>query len=183
MFDLQTEIEEFRDREYRESYADEFLNTYVANQIRVIREQRGMSQEQLASIVGTKQAGISRIENVNYSGWNIRTLKKIARAFGCRLHISFETYGSLLEEGVGFIRKALERPTFEEDPVFKAISTFPKSGIHGKVLPIRDQDRGVGSIATRGFASAPRTLTNTPNRTPKIDQQLCASNRDIGKVA
>jgi transcriptional regulator with XRE-family HTH domain len=119
VLDLQTEIEEFRDREYRESYADEFLNTYVANQIRVIREERNMTQKQLADAIGTKQTGVSRFENVNYSGWNIRTLKKIAHALDCRLHISFETYGSLLDEGAAFVRSALQRPTFADDPRFK----------------------------------------------------------------
>ena len=30
----------FRDEEYRHSYADEFLNTYIATQIKTLREQR-----------------------------------------------------------------------------------------------------------------------------------------------
>jgi transcriptional regulator with XRE-family HTH domain len=119
VFDLQAEIQEFREKEYREAYADEFLNTYVATQIRVLREQREMTQHELAEVIGTHQAGISRIENVNYSGWGIRTLKKVARALGCRLHISFETYGSLLEEGAAFARETLRRPSFEDDPEFR----------------------------------------------------------------
>jgi transcriptional regulator with XRE-family HTH domain len=113
------ESEEFQDRDYREAYAEDFLNARVASQIRVLREQREMTQRQLADAIGTKQAGVSRIENVNYSSWNIRTLKKIARALGCRLHISFETYGTLLEEGATFSRKTLQRPKFEDDPAFK----------------------------------------------------------------
>ena len=109
---------EFRDRDYREAYAEDFLNTNIATQIRVIREQRGLTQAQLAEKIGTKQAGISRVENVNYSAWNIGTLKKIAFAFGVRLKVSFETFGSLIDEAVAFSREALERPAFEDDPVF-----------------------------------------------------------------
>ncbi|MGH7987306.1 MAG: helix-turn-helix domain-containing protein [Candidatus Binataceae bacterium] len=113
------EIEQFRDRSYREAYADEFLNIYVASQLRTIREQRGLTQEELAEAIGTKQGGISRIENVNYSGWNVTTLKKIAFALGCRLNISLETFGSLIdEEGSRCTREALQRPDFSEDPVF-----------------------------------------------------------------
>lgn len=119
MFNTHSEIEEFRDKEYREAYADDYLNTRVASQIRAIREQRDMTQQDLAESIGTHQAGVSRIENVNYSGWSIRTLKKIAHAFDCRLHISFETYGSLLERGAGYSRRVLQRPKFEEDPKFK----------------------------------------------------------------
>ncbi len=110
-------IDQLRDKEYREAYADDFLNAYIAAQIRAIREQRNMTQRDLADRIGTKQAGISRIENVNYSSWNIRTLKKIAYALGCRLHVSMETFGSLLDEGASFSRKALERPEVERDPV------------------------------------------------------------------
>ena len=119
--------EEFkRDKEYREAYTEDFLNTSIAAQIKVIREQRGMTQAELAERIGTKQAGISRIENVNYSAWKISTLKKIAFALGTRLKVSFETFGSLLDEAEAFSRKALERPAFEEDPAFQeSVSPVP----------------------------------------------------------
>ena len=131
MFDLEAEIEEFQEKEYREAYADEFLNTYIANQIRVIREQRGMTQQQLADAIGTQQAGVSRIENVNYSGWSVSTLKKVAHAYDCRLHISFETYGSLFKAGASLKREALCRPAFKDDLIFKR----QKGSRRGVVLP------------------------------------------------
>ena len=74
--------ENFRDLEYREAYADDYLNTYVATQIQVLREQRGLSQQELAELIGSKQPGISRLENVNHTSWKTDTLKKIARALG-----------------------------------------------------------------------------------------------------
>lgn len=106
------------DREYREAYAEDFLNTSIAMQIRTIRDQRNLTQSQLAMLIGTKQAGISRVENINYSAWNIGTLKKIATALGVRLKVSFETFGSLIDEAAMFSREELERPSFEDDPVF-----------------------------------------------------------------
>ena len=78
------------DAEYADSYDESFLNGYIATQIKVIREQRGLTQGQLAGYVGTTQGGISRVENVNYSSWNVRTLRKLARAFDVRLKVSFE---------------------------------------------------------------------------------------------
>jgi transcriptional regulator with XRE-family HTH domain len=120
-------VEQFRDKEYREAYADDFLDAYIAAQIRTIREQRDMTQQELADLIGTKQTGISRIENVNYSSWNIRTLKKIAYALGGRLHVSIETFGSLVEEGASFSRKALQRPSVQDDPVLKQSAKLPKS--------------------------------------------------------
>jgi transcriptional regulator with XRE-family HTH domain len=121
-FSLNPLREEFlsSDEEYRYAYAEDFLNTYIATQIKVLRDKRGkMTQKQLADAIGTQQPGIARLENVNYSKWKVETLKKVARALGVRLKISFETFGSLLEEDANFSREALERPPFEEDPAFK----------------------------------------------------------------
>src|SRR5215212_6254119 len=106
------------DEDYRYAYAEDFLNTYIATQIKVLRDQRGMKQEDLANATGTKQSGISRLENVNYSNWKTDTLKKLARALGVRLRISFETFGSLLDEDATFSRERLMRPKFEDDPAF-----------------------------------------------------------------
>jgi transcriptional regulator with XRE-family HTH domain len=110
--------EEFHDEEYRHAYAEDFLNTSIATQIRVLREQQGLTQEDLAKKIGTKQAGISRLENVNHSAWKTDTLHKIARAFDVRLKITFETFGMLVDEAETFSRKALERSRFSDDPAF-----------------------------------------------------------------
>jgi transcriptional regulator with XRE-family HTH domain len=105
-----------RDREYAEEYAASFLNAHVATQIKVIREQRGMTQAGLGSRIGTTQAGISRCEDVNYSSWSLRTLMKLARAFDVRLRVSFEPYGTLPDEVIRFDRARLETVDREHDP-------------------------------------------------------------------
>ena len=115
-------IEEFRDKDYRESYAEDFLHTSIAMQVRTVREQRGMTQQQLADAIKTKQTGISRIENVNNRSRNLRTLIKVAFALGCRLRVSLETFGSLItDEGPKFSRETMQRPDFEHDPVFAPV--------------------------------------------------------------
>ena len=110
---------EFEDEEYRCGYAESFLSSLIATQMRVLRQQRGFSQKRLAELMGTKQPAISRLEDVNYSTWRVATLKKIARALGVRLKISFETFGDLLHEDIGFTRESLQRPDFKDDPAFK----------------------------------------------------------------
>jgi len=107
-----------RDREYRASYAESFMNSWIAAQIKVIREQRGLTQTELADLIGTKQAGISRLENVNHLGWKVQTLARIARAFDLRLKISFEEFGSLPEEIDNCGRSYLERTPYADDDVF-----------------------------------------------------------------
>lgn len=53
------------DKEYRHAYANENLNATIATQIKVLREQCGWKQVDLASEAGMKQPMISRYENVN----------------------------------------------------------------------------------------------------------------------
>ena len=108
--------QEFQDEEYRYAYAEDFLNTWVATQIVTLREQRGLNQTELGELIGTKQPGVSRLENVNHSTWKTETLKKIAKALGVRLRISFETFSTLLDEDNNFSRRFLMRPKFDDDP-------------------------------------------------------------------
>jgi transcriptional regulator with XRE-family HTH domain len=104
-----------QDRDYAEEYASSFLNAYVATQIKVIREQRGMTQAELGTLIGTTQAGVSRYEDVNYSSWSLRTLMKLARAFDVRLRVTFEPYGTLPDEVIRFDRDRLATVAREND--------------------------------------------------------------------
>lgn len=108
---------DLRDAEFAEGYAESFLDAYIATQIKVLREESDLTQSEFADLLGTKQTVISRAENVNYSSWNIKTLKKMARVLGVRLRVSFETYGSLIEEAVHFSRESLQRVSRDKDPV------------------------------------------------------------------
>lgn len=116
----------FEDEEYRNAYAESFLNSYVAAQIKVLRETYPLTQTELAEKVGTKQPGIARLENVNYSAWKVETLRKLARALSVRLKISFEEWGTLPDEIEHFTREHLLRAPFERDPVFSP--TLPRLG-------------------------------------------------------
>lgn len=120
------------DEEFRYAYAESFVNTYVAAQLKALRELRGMTQKDLAAAIGTQQAGVSRLENVNYSAWKTETLRKIARALGVRLKISFETFGTLLDEVQAFNRKLLERPVPENDADLIRAAIRPKA--RGQVI-------------------------------------------------
>lgn len=109
----------FQDEDYRHGYADEFLNSYIATQIKVLREQRGWSQKELADRADMLQPRISALENVNYSSWSIKILRRLAEAFDLTLNVSFESFGERLEDFDNFSRENLERPSFPDDPYFK----------------------------------------------------------------
>lgn len=110
----------FNNKEYRHAYVDEFLNVSIATQIKVLREQRNWTQTELANRVNPpmKQTRISIMENVNYSSWSVKTLRKLAEAFDLTLRVSFESFGYRIKEIEQFNRESLERLSFEHDPVF-----------------------------------------------------------------
>lgn len=112
--------QEFHDEDYRYAYDEEFSNSRMATQVRAIREQRGLTQKQLAEIAGMKQSRISGLENVNYNAWSISTLRRIAGALGVRLFFGFESWGELLPEVENFSRSSLQKLSFEDDIAFKA---------------------------------------------------------------
>ena len=61
----------------------------LAMRITKLREKRGLSQQQLAKLMGTSQQAISRIESGEYEGFTLKTLEKIAEATGTRVKIDF----------------------------------------------------------------------------------------------
>jgi predicted XRE-type DNA-binding protein len=111
--------EEFRDREYRQAYADESLNAYIATQIKVLREQRSLTQKELAALTGMAQPRIAVLEDVNYSSWSTNTLRRLAEAFDLRLSVKFETFSSLVSEIETLSREALQRDSFDDDVWFQ----------------------------------------------------------------
>lgn len=117
----------FRERKYREGYLDAFLNTRIAAQIKAIREARRLSQAELAKRVGTTQPGISALENVHYSSWSLRTLKKLAKAFDVALVVRFESFGRALDDITAFSPESLATPSFAKDPVFRSGGTASRT--------------------------------------------------------
>jgi len=111
-------IREFQDKETRHIYAENFLNTFIATQLKVLREDREWTQQQLAEETGMKQERISVLEDVNYESWTIKTLKRFAWAFDLVLSIKFENFGTFLKDYDSFSRDNLKRLSFDKDPVF-----------------------------------------------------------------
>jgi transcriptional regulator with XRE-family HTH domain len=110
--------DEFKEPEARHEYAEEFLNSFIALQIKTLRQQRGWSQEELAEHAGMKQSRISAMEKADYASWSVRTLRRLAQAFDLALTVRFESFGKFLDEATAVSRPALERPSFNADPAF-----------------------------------------------------------------
>jgi ribosome-binding protein aMBF1 (putative translation factor) len=61
----------------------------LARKIFDLRTKAGLSQRALAKIVGTSASVISRLEDTDYEGYSLATLKKIAVATNRRVEIRF----------------------------------------------------------------------------------------------
>jgi ribosome-binding protein aMBF1 (putative translation factor) len=75
--------------ELRELVEEATVNALVAGTIYDARKAAGLTQEELADLIGTKQPVISQLENADYEGHSLSILKRIADALGQRLEIRF----------------------------------------------------------------------------------------------
>jgi ribosome-binding protein aMBF1 (putative translation factor) len=63
------------------------LNAKVAQLIYTARKQAGLTQQQLADLIGTKQSVIARLEDADYEGHSLSMLQRIGEALGQRIEI------------------------------------------------------------------------------------------------
>ncbi len=61
----------------------------VARKILQLRTQAGLSQRELAKLVGTTASVICRLEDADYEGHSLPMLRRIAAALGRRVEIRF----------------------------------------------------------------------------------------------
>ncbi|PHS59182.1 MAG: transcriptional regulator [Sulfurimonas sp.] len=76
----------------KKEYDDLDLEFQLLNEMLHARKGAGLNQSQVADLMGTKQAAITRLESALSSGLHspsIATLKKYALAVGCHLDIKF----------------------------------------------------------------------------------------------
>ena len=81
--------EDLKDPEFRAHYQEERQALMLAMKIAKLREKKGLSQQQMAKLMGTSQQAIYRIESGDYEGFTLKTLQKIAEATGTRVKIEF----------------------------------------------------------------------------------------------
>jgi len=81
--------EDLKDPEFKTHYQEERQALKLAMKIAKLREKKGLSQQQMAKLMGTSQQAISRIESGEYEGFTLKTLEKIAEATGTKVKIEF----------------------------------------------------------------------------------------------
>lgn len=80
-----------KDKHKAEAFEAELANADVARKIYDLRSQAGLTQRELAKLVGTTASVISRLEDVDYDGHSLAMLRRIAAALNKRVEIRFVT--------------------------------------------------------------------------------------------
>lgn len=69
---------------------EERANAEVAQVIYDLRQELGLTQQQLADLVGTSRTVITRLEDADYEGLSLSMLRRIAAALDRKLRIEFD---------------------------------------------------------------------------------------------
>jgi len=75
------------DPEVRKEYDALGPEFQIAAEIIKARMKAKMTQAELAERIGTKPTAVSRLESPHYGKVSISTLRKVANALGCELHV------------------------------------------------------------------------------------------------
>lgn len=127
-------IEKLSDKESREFFYEEHIESGLPVQIRELRKKRKLTQKQLADALECDQSNISDWENPNYEYTpQIGTLKRLANAFDVPLIVRFGSWEELIDWDSTLSGEKIAPVTFEEfkekatqERVFATTQTFFK---------------------------------------------------------
>lgn len=101
-------------RSYRDAYVAEHVRRGIAYQIRALRNQRNITQGELAKLVGKPQSVVSRLEDPDYGKMNLQTLLELASAFDVALQVRFIDYNNFIASTRNVSPTALEVDSFSQ---------------------------------------------------------------------
>lgn len=107
-------------KEYRSAFARAQFKRLVPFQIRALRKNRHMSQEELAQKANVTQGVISRAENSDYGNLTVNTILKVADGFDCAFLGRFVPFSELDDWFLNLSEDAVQAPSFDdEDRLFR----------------------------------------------------------------
>lgn len=129
------------DINYRTAYIESNIAHGIAHQIRINRELRGWSQDELAKKCGsaTKQATISRLEDPAYGNYSLRTLLKLASAFDVALIVKFVPYSKFLIETFDKSPAGLFAKSFSDENLYLRQATMTLTMIGEPYFHVKNQ--------------------------------------------
>ena len=91
------DVRRFRDRleadlkepKFKKAFDEADFYVCLAVRIAKLREEQGLSQQELAKRLHTSQQMVSRLESADNRSFSLRTLMKLARTFHKKLQVDF----------------------------------------------------------------------------------------------
>jgi DNA-binding XRE family transcriptional regulator len=77
-----------RDPDFRARFEAAGQAWDIALQLAALRQARGLTQKQVAELLGTKQQAIARLEDPAYSGHSLSMVRKYVEALGATLELT-----------------------------------------------------------------------------------------------
>lgn len=157
-------LENCKNREYREALNEENVYAVVCAQLRVLREQRNLSQKQLGRRVRMAQERVSILEDPNAETKpTLKTLLRLAAGLDVGLDVRFVPFSTILDRSTRTDEASLQVNSFEDevadmgqefilglgrssDLVADEISGLGRAPILGEMFPkasAPDQNQGV----------------------------------------
>ncbi len=153
-------IGKLSDKAYRDAYVEAHIDSGLAFQIRDIRKNRGLTQAELADLINTKQASISRFEDPNYGKYTIESLKKMASVFDVALMVRFVPFSELARKTSFMNSEDIAVPAFSEDPGLRfqsqkddVVVSIDVEGVTHSSQPVRF-DHNRSTVTTTQFEVA-----------------------------
>jgi transcriptional regulator with XRE-family HTH domain len=121
----------------KEAYVEAELVNGLAHQIRILREQRGWTQKQLAKYLDTTQNTISRLEDPSYGRYTFRTLLGLSKAFGVALFVRYLPFSKFIQETWNTSPELFEAASYDEEVA--SIQFFTEGETRGNMADLYER--------------------------------------------
>lgn len=112
---MEKSFRRLKNREARKAFVEAELVNGLAHQIRILRQQRGWTQQELASKLKTTQTAISRLEDPSYGRFSVKSLLALGDAFDVALHVRFQSFSKFLFETWDTTEENFHAESYEEE--------------------------------------------------------------------
>ncbi|EAY56142.1 MAG: putative transcriptional regulator, XRE family [Leptospirillum rubarum] len=148
------------DKEYRDASVSANIFSWIAYQIRELREQRGLTQTDLANLLGKRQSVVSRLESSGEKGLSLKTLLELASALDTALVLKFVPFSRFLREYEDVSPEAMKVESYIVDKALNAHHPRMWTGPFPQPTPLQFP-KGIDVVldnnpAKAGYVSSPQ---------------------------
>ena len=166
-------FDSFGNKEYRDAFVAEHLNSGLAFQIRALREKNGWTQDELARLTGKAQETISQLENPDYGRFTLKTLKALASAFDLALMVNLVSFSELIARVSNLSPETIAPPSYDNERQM-SFADVPGNSTWATIWNYTtEHDRNnVPSVVAGGiFGTGESLMVNSPPEPTRSTQQ------------